>query len=241
VPLGGESENVVDKSIFRAILPTMKILDVPQSGSQAGTTSSRNRFGQYRRTRATPVNPRSTAQGSVRARMAANAALWRTLTAAQRAGWGDVGSAITRRDSLGQSYTLNGFQAFCSVNNIRAVQSLAVVLDAPAVTTPPTILTAVITTTAGTLSLAYTPTPLGAGIMLGVFVSPQRSAGRAYEGDLRLLQVSAAAAASPLNLLAAYTAKFGAPVVGNRIFFSIVTYELGFASGPLTTSVVVTA
>jgi len=219
----------------------MKMLDVPQSGSQAGTTSSRNRFGQYKRSRATPVNPRSTQQGAVRARMSANAALWRTLTGAQRAGWSDLGASMTRSDALGQSYTLNGFMAFNSVNNIRAAQSLVGVLDAPALTTPPTILTATVTLTAASFSIAYTPTPLGAGVMLALFASPQRSAGRAYEGDFRLIQVSAAAAASPFNLLAAYTAKFGAPVLGNRIFLSLVTYETGFASGPLVTSAVVSA
>jgi hypothetical protein len=35
----------------------------------------------------------------------------------------------------------------------------------------------------------------------------------------------AAAAASPANVLAAYTAKFGAPVTGNRLFVSLQTYQ----------------
>src|SRR5439155_109028 len=99
------------------ILAAMKILDVPQSGSVAGVTSSRNRFGQYRRTRATPVNPNSTFQGAVRARLSVNSAAWRALTAAQRAGWNDLAASMTRTDSLGQTYSLTGFQSYCSVNN----------------------------------------------------------------------------------------------------------------------------
>ena len=219
----------------------MKKLDVPQSGSQAGTTASRNRFGQYDRTRANPVQPRSTAQGLVRGRMAANAALWRTLTSDGRAGWTSLGQSMVRHDSLGQAYTLTGFMAFCSVNNILAAMGNAGVTAAPALVTPPSILTATVTWTAGTFSVAYTATPLGAGARLMVYCSPQRSAGRAYEGDYRLILVSSAAQASPVNPLAAYTAKFGSPVVGNRIFLTLQVATSGFLSGPFTTSSVVTA
>jgi hypothetical protein len=219
----------------------MKILDVPQSGSVGGVTSSRNRFGQYKRARAIPVNPRSAAQGLVRSRMSANAALWRTLTGAQRAGWNDLGLSMVRSDALGQSYTLTGFQAFCSVNNTLASSGAAGVLAPPALTTPTGLLTGVLTATAATLSFAYTTTPLGAGVKAQVFASPQRSAGRAFEGDFRDLQTTLAAAASPVDLFAAYSSKFGAPVVGNRIFVSVVTTLNGFQSGALITSAVVTA
>jgi hypothetical protein len=75
----------------------MKYLGAPQSGSQANTVASRNRYGQYYRNRATPVNPHTSLQGTVRARLAINAATWRTLTAAQRAGWGDLASKRTAR------------------------------------------------------------------------------------------------------------------------------------------------
>lgn len=217
----------------------MKILDVPQSGSQAGTVSSRNRYGQYRRTRATPVNPNSSAQGLVRARMSANSAAWRALTSAQRAGWADLGNSMTRTDSLGQTYALTGAQAFCSVNNNLDQAGSSTLTDAPALSTPSALVTCTITLTAASFSIAYTPTPLLTGVKLLVFASPQRSAGRSYEGDLRLVHVSAAAAASPANVLSGYTAKFGVPVLGNRIFVSLVLTIGGFESGPLMSSAVV--
>lgn len=217
----------------------MKILDVPQSGSLAGQTSSRNRFGQYRRSRATPVNPATTAQGAVRARLSANAAAWRTLTSDQRAGWTSLGDSMTRTDSLGQSYTLNGFAAYCSINNNLVAIGSSPVSAAPELTTPPALLTATITLTAASFSIAYTATPLGTGAHLLVFCSPQRSAGRAFEGDFRLIKVGGAAGASPLVVLTEYTAKFGVPVVGNRIFLSLTVSVGGFESGPLVTSAVV--
>lgn len=219
----------------------MKILDIPQSGSAAGMTSSRNRFGQYRRTRATPVNPRSTSQAQTRSRMSANAALWRTLTGVQRAGWTDLGLSMVRSDALGQTYNLTGFQAFCSVNNTLASSGAAGITSAPALVTPAAPLTATLTATAATLSLAFTITPLGAGVKLQVFASPQRSAGRQFEGDFRQVFVGAAASVSPADIFAAYSAKFGAPVLANRIFVSAVTTVGGFRSGTIITSAVVTA
>lgn len=217
----------------------MKILDVPQSGSLAGQTSSRNRFGQYRRTRAIPVNPDSSFQGTVRNRLAVNSAAWRDLTAAQRSGWADLGNSMVRTDSLGQTVNLTGFQAYCSVNGNNLAAGNAAVSDAPALVTPSGLLTAVITLTAAAMSIAYTPTPLPAGQRLFTRVSLQRSSGRSYESDFRLLAVSAAAAASPANVYAAYVARFGVPVVGNRIFFRFELYDTGFLSGPMTTSQVV--
>lgn len=217
----------------------MKVLMPPQSGSVSGQTASRNRFGQYLRTRAIPVNPSSAAQGLVRTRLSTNSAAWRTLTSAQRAGWGDLGLSMVRTDSLGQSYALQGNQAYASVNNNRLLQGLAVVPDAPSIATPINVVTATITLTAASLSIAYTATPLAAGTYLAVFASPQRSAGRNFEGDLRFIKLSAAAAASPIVCLTEYTAKFGVPVVGNRIFFSLVALSLGFESGPFALSQVV--
>lgn len=223
------------------VILRMKILDIPQSGSVAGVTSSRNRFGQYRRTRAIPVNPNTTFQSQQRDRLGDMAMAWRGLTDAQRAGWASLGGQIVRTDSLGQTYTLTGLQAYCFVNINNLDAGVATVSDAPAVTSPTGLLTATVTTTGGTLSLAYTATPLAADNKLFVYASPQRSAGRSFEADLRLIHISAAAAASPANILTAYTTRFGAPVVGNKIFFACQVFTLGFLSAPLLVSKVVSA
>lgn len=217
----------------------MKILDVPRSGSYQGVTSSHNRYGQYVRNRSMPVNPASSAQGIVRARLAANAADWRGLTALQRAGWESLGGQMQRTDALGQTYTLNGFAAYCSVNNNKALAGDASVSAAPALVTPATILTATITLTNAALSIAYTPTPMPASTRIVTYASPQVSAGRSFEADIRFIQVSAAAAASPVDAFTAYSAKFGTPVAGNKVFFALASYEGGFLSGPFLTSAIV--
>lgn len=217
----------------------MKMLIEPRSGSYQGVTSSHNRYGQYVRTRATPVNPNSDAQGAVRGRLSANASAWRALTDLLRAGWESLGAQMTRTDALGQSYALNGFSAFVSVNNNKLAAGDAVVTAAPGLVTPDAVVVGTVTLTAAAFTVAYTATPLPTGARLLVYASPQRSAGRAFEGDLRLVYASAAAAASPANIFAGYTARFGTPVVGNKVFLAVHTYLGGFRSGPVATSKVV--
>lgn len=217
----------------------MKILDVPRSGSYQGLTSSRNRFGQYVRTRATPVNPATTFQDAVRARLAGGASAWRGITALQREGWASLGEFFQRTDSLGQTYFLTGEQAFLSVRNNLLAAGDAVVADAPLYAPPDAILSVTPTLSAAAQSIAFTPTPLSAGERIFVYMSPPRSAGRSFEGDVRLIQVSAAAAASPLVVTTAYTARFGAPVAGQRIFVVAVRYKAGFVSQPIMTSAIV--
>lgn len=217
----------------------MKYLGDPASGSYQGKTASRNRFGQYFRTRASPVQPRTVAQLNQRARMSTNAAAWRGLTSAQQYGWASLGASITRQDSLGQSYTLNGFMAYTSINNNKLDAGDAAIADATAIVTPGDLISATITLTNAAFSVAYTATPLAAGVRLFIWVSPQRSAGVTFNGDYRLLSVTAAAAASPANILAAYTAKFGVPITGNKIFISLETYKGGFKGSPFNVAQVV--
>jgi len=84
------------------------------------------------------------------------------------------------------------------------------------------------------LSVAYTATPLAAGIKLAIYATKQVSAGvnrpssRAYS----LIQVTAAAAASPADILANYIAKFGAQVSGRKVFFRMVPINASGVAGP---------
>jgi len=204
-----------------------------------GTTSARNHYGQYRRRRAIPVNPQTSYQGAVRDRLAINAAGWRSLTAAQRAGWTALAEQINRSDSLGQSHTMKGFNCYCSVNQNNLAAGNAVVTDAPLLVTPAPPTTVTITLTSASLSVAYTPTPLAAGQRLFSYASPNTSPGRSFQKNLKLLAVSAAAAASPANLLSAFTARNGVPVTGSQVFFRFRIYQGGFLSGPLEVSQVV--
>jgi hypothetical protein len=94
-----------------------------------------------------------------------------------------------------------------------------------------------------TLSAAYTATPLAAGNKLAIYCTKQLSAGitRPSASAYQLISISAAAAASPANILAAYNAKFGTLVAGNKIFIkAVVISASGIAAAPYETFAVIT-
>lgn len=214
----------------------MKYLGITQSGSHSGVTASRNRSGQYYRRKAIPVNPKSSFQGVVRDRLSINASTWRTITANQRAGWKSLGQDINRSDSIGQSHSLTGFNCYQSVNQNRLAAGDAALTDAPLVSTPAPPTTLTITLTSAALSIAYTATPLAAGTRLFIYASGPQSAGRSFNKNVKLIAVTAAAAASPANIFAAYSARYGVPITGSQVFFVVKTYFNGFLSGPFEVS-----
>ena len=218
----------------------MKILDVPQSGSAAGTTSSRNRFGQYRRTRATPVNVNSPAQQAVRNTLAALSIGWKDLTSIQREAWESYALGHPRVDALGQSVTLTGHQMFVSVNGVLMRAGLDAV-DVPDNTAPPEPPTVGATTvTAAGFSIAFGATPIPSGQALVIETSPPLSAGRAFSNDFRVVVVRAAAAVNTL-LKAAMETKWGTLSAGQKFFIrASLVDEAGLYSAYESLSVVVT-
>lgn len=72
---------------------------------------------------------------------------------------------------------------------------------------------------ATTFSIAFTATPLAASTKLVVYASPQQLPGVQYikPSLLRKVFTSAAAAASPANILLSYTGIFGTLVAGRKI------------------------
>ena len=84
------------------------------------------------------------------------------------------------------------------------------------------------------LSVAYTTTPIAAGTKLAIYATKQVSAGifRPSSKSYKLIQVSAAAAASPADILASYIAINGALVSGRKIFFRLIPISSAGVAGP---------
>lgn len=171
--------------------------------------------------------------------MQQNADAWKLLTSTQREGWAALGYQMSRTDGLGQTYDLTGFQAYCSVNLNQLNVGNSVLSDAPLFSIPAPILTLTVTLTSAAFSIAWTPTPMGAGERIMIFASGMVSAGRAFNADYKFIAASAAAGASPLVILSAYQARIGTPVTGARIFVSAQRYSGGFVSTPIQVSQVV--
>jgi len=90
---------------------------VQMSGSIAGDTHARNRFGNYIRSRTKPVNPNSSRQSKVRAIVAELVERWNeTLTDAQRTAWATYAAAVVMKNKLGESVYLTGFNHYIRSN-----------------------------------------------------------------------------------------------------------------------------
>ncbi len=95
---------------------------------------------------------------------------------------------------------------------------------------------------AATLSVAYTATPLAASTKLQIEATRQVSAGINFlpRSEYKTVLVTAAAAASPANILSAYTAIFGALVAGQKIFIRCTPVKSNGQKGtPLYSSIVI--
>ena len=206
----------------------MKILDIPQSGSVGNQTSSRNRSGQYRRARALPTQPRTASQVAARSRLASQASAWRGLTDAQRAAWNAFAQSFTIVNSLGSTINLTGAQAFCKINCVNLLNGDAVALVPPALPAFTACSATGIDATAGTPLVEISGvTPTGS-VKHMVYASPQLSAGVSYNAQFRWLQTSTVYTAGKLSVTATYTAKFGAPIAGKKIFVKVVQSLAGY-------------
>ena len=216
------------------------------SKSAGSITAAYNKFGSYLRNRVTPTNPNTSFQTSVRGNFATLSATWRSLSDAQREAWTTLGTSMERQDSLGQTYSLTGLQAFISLNNNLITAGQAAIGTAPAMGTPdaPTVLGATIDASAGTVSVLFNPP--AAGEFLAVYATRPMSDGRQFasSSEFKLLTVLDDAGTSPVALGTEYVNRFGVITgkTGDRVFLRAKTINaVGQASTHKQISTVIVA
>lgn len=90
---------------------------IQMSGSIAGNTYARNRYGNYVRSRTKPVNPDSERQNLVRSVIAYLTEYWaETLDAAKRDAWNAYADGVVMKNKLGEAIKLSGFNHFIRSN-----------------------------------------------------------------------------------------------------------------------------
>lgn len=105
---------------------------IQMSGSVAGNTYARNRYGNYMRARTKPVNPKSAYQVAIRGAMAVLVELWNDVSMVDlRAGWDTYADNVTMKNKLGESIKLSGFNHFIRSNATRQMHGHNLVLTAP--------------------------------------------------------------------------------------------------------------
>lgn len=199
-------------------------------GKLGGHVASKNRGGAYFRTKVTPSNPNTTAQAAARARITLLSQGFGNLGAAPIAAWnGAVGSWSTT-DIFGDIKNPSGINLFTKLN------SNLIEIGEPVINTPPakaavpetTIDTITADSATQTLDLNLVQAALGAGTKVIVRASAQTSAGVAnFSGKMRNIEiVSAVTAPNTLDIIAAYTTKFGALIAGQKLNVELVPVNI---------------
>lgn len=186
------------------------------------------------------MNPNSASQQTRRNAFKAGSQAWRSLTDAQRSAWNNAAALIPLQDSLGRTYYRTGQEYYVStwVNCQLYAAGTAVPADPGTITLPAALASMTATAVAGpaSFSVAYTATPLAANTKVVIECSGMLSPGVNFvkRSLLKVVHVSAAAAASPANILAAYNAIFGGLVVGKKIMVRVTVLS---STGGRSTSV----
>jgi len=201
-----------------------------------GVVFSKARTGAYARKKVSPIQPRSTYQRAVRANFTANAKAWSgTLDNAARQSFVALAQNLTKKDRLGQSFTLTGAQLYQSI-----ARNLHVIGIDPLLVAPPD---QGISDLGGcNLAEVWTDSPPGPGRGITVEPSnwpapdeylvisgaPPQAPGRAFvgKGKFRLLATGDPNASppdfpTPYDITDAYTARFGALAGGQVIHLQI--------------------
>ena len=206
------------------------------SKSIAGQTFSHNKGGPYVRRRAIPTNPNAAKQQLRRQALSALSAQWASLSPTRQAAWADWASLHPIVDTLGNTILRSGQQAFVGLNARLASAGIAAVLDPPTTNEPQPLTSATPTATAatGVISVAFTPTPLPAGLRIVIWTTLPASAGRNPNfNQARLVGYSAAAQVSPATVTSPYPAISGQQ---SNIFVGVMDAS-GQVSPPLKTRV----
>lgn len=91
---------------------------IQMSGSIAGDTFARNRYGNYVRARTKPTNPNTARQVAIRTAIAFLTDRWsHTLDADQRAAWNLYGDNVNMTNRLGEVIHLTGFNHYIRSNS----------------------------------------------------------------------------------------------------------------------------
>ena len=200
----------------------MKILDIPQSGKRGLNVSQNGQFGQISRASGRVANPRTPAQLAVRDNLTRVTARWRALQEIQRAAWMASAKDVMSNPRLNQSGNLSGFQLFIKINCALAQFGQDQVDAPPAQPQFPTLApqNLVITNTGGTIALKLT-CPTSPGTNTIVRAARPISQGRETCSDFRILGMCPTPAQGSSDITSLYTARYGAPAVGTKVYVRV--------------------
>lgn len=186
-----------------------------------GSVFARNRGGSYIRTKVTPNNPQTAAQVQARILLTQFSQSWRTLTQAQQEAWNAQVVNWQTTDVFGDLLKPSGINLYVRLNINISIAGGSALSVPPTPAGAPAVFSATVSAAAGagTVTVATVPANVPADTALVIRATPMTSPGVSNaNAQLRVVQVFAPAASGPHDIAAAYIAKFGALVAGQKLF-----------------------
>ena len=218
----------------------MKILDIPQSGKLGMQVRMPGRYGAVARIYGLCANPQTGSQMAVRRRFAGFSRAWAGLSANQRLTWNEAAKTVFSKARLGQSGALTGAQLFTRLNYNLASMGASSVVVPPMPVVFPTLVPSgfTITNTVGVIKLLLTcgddPTEYTV-----VSATKGVSAGRTIDKDVRVLGECPQPVLGEADITALWSAIYGEPTVGTKIFVSVHQMIDGFTDIPAVWNAIV--
>ena len=194
----------------------------------------------------TPANPQSATQTSIRAYFKAASEAFSLVTDGERVGWNTFAKLITRKNALGQSYTMSDKGLYVEVNCYRQMDGAAITDTAPAVTGSGTVtgITS-LTVSGGNIALIFAHNAVAGFFLIEYTAALPGLQKKAQDGDYQLATLVitnsiVAESASPQTFTVATSALKNAIVATNRVGVSVTPLGAGYVAGtPFRAEVIV--
>ena len=198
-------------------------------GKVGGLIYSQNKGGPYLKQWARSSNPRSLPQSNNRSLLVKFATFWNTLNNAERATW-DVYAALPAQDlinSLGETYSISGFNWFIRINMNRASDGQNTRRAAPTAGTPATpiieVVNAFSSDSAGVTNIRLIVGSPGLGERLAIHAVMAPSAGSGFVAQVNAFMLTQQLAVGVRNFgfKDELIEHFGTQQIGQKVFCTI--------------------
>lgn len=191
-------------------------------GKLGGHVASKNRGGNYLRTKTTPVNPQSTAQTDVRSIFGNLSQAWSGLTESERESFNEAVGNFAQTDIFGDLKNPSGKALFQRLNQNLLIVGESQLNSAPGlVSAPSEIATTVTIDTAGSEIIFDNLASAGDGHPI-VRSSGPVSAGTSFvKNRMRIVSTESQGPGFQGSVYTDYVAKFGTPSVGQKVYIEL--------------------
>ena len=186
--------------------------------------ASKNRSGNYLRTKVTPSNPQSFAQQATRAVLGTMSSAWSGLTDDQRATFNGAVSDWSGTNIFGDIKNPTGKNLFVGLNKNLIESGQVIVENAPEKQALPFMEVTAVNGLVGSDSLTVASNGDATGVQVNIYATAPQSAGTGfYKGKYRKIKTVEGSTLDGVDVINEYRAKFGAIAAGMNISFQFKT------------------